>query len=114
MGSDLLNTTREKVMQFPGWYGNWARAALAESYGLLQIECTGPDALANLRQLQKILPSTAIICAAENNSSLPIFENKFAAGINLIFICFGNTCYEPVTNVDQAMEIIQDIFGFIE
>lgn len=114
IGATLLNSVRQQVIQYPAWYSNWGRSAQAEAIGILQIECTGPDAIDNCKSLQKMLPSWTVFAAAVSESSLPVFENKFIAGENRIYICQGTHCFEPVGNIDQAIDLVRDVMGYEE
>ena len=112
IGKKQLTSVKQQVKQHPGWYSYWARAAQIEAIGLLQIECTGPNALENVMMIQKTLPSWGIYCAAVNQSDLPIFNNKFKENKNQIFVCLGNTCYDPIENPENAIDLARDLLGF--
>jgi uncharacterized protein YyaL (SSP411 family) len=45
MGMDLLGFVKKQLTEYPGWYSNWGRLALASSSGFIQISCTGPKTL---------------------------------------------------------------------
>lgn len=110
MSHQMLNAVRGQVKKYPGWYSGWAQLALNEAYQTLQTEICGPDALKNLQSIHAHLPTCMVLAHADAASTLPIVKDKNIEQ-NQIYLCFDKACMEPVTEVPQALEIIEDVWG---
>jgi uncharacterized protein YyaL (SSP411 family) len=110
MSHQMLHAVRGQVKKYPGWYSGWAQLALNEAYQTLQTEICGPDARKNLQSIRAHLPTCMVLAHADAASTLPIVQDK-NTGQNQIYLCFDKACMEPVAEVPQALEIIEDIWG---
>jgi uncharacterized protein YyaL (SSP411 family) len=110
MGMDLLGFVRKTMMEYPGWYSNWGRLALASSSGFIQVTCCGPGSGEAAQKLCSTLPAHAQISFAETQSELPQFTGKKMDSLH-IYVCLGKTCLEPVHSAEQAIDMIQDLIS---
>jgi hypothetical protein len=110
MGKDLLGFVKKQLMEFPGWYSNWGRLALASSGGFIQVSCTGPGSQQAAQKMCSVLPAHAQISFAESASDLPQFTGKKTDTLH-IYVCLGETCLEPVHTAEQAIDMIQDLIS---
>jgi uncharacterized protein YyaL (SSP411 family) len=110
MGMDLLGFVKKQLTEYPGWYSNWGRLALASSSGFIQISCTGPGSGQVAQKLCFALPAHAQISFAENTDDLPQFTGKKTDTLH-IYVCLGETCLEPVHTAEQAIDMIQDLIS---
>ncbi|NBP06271.1 MAG: hypothetical protein EBV15_08660 [Bacteroidetes bacterium] len=110
MGMDLLGFVKKQLVEYPGWYSNWGRLAMASSCGFMQITCTGPGAREAAQKLCFALPSHAQISFAETPSDLPQFSGKKMDALHM-YVCLGETCLEPVHTAEQAIEMLQDLIS---
>ncbi|MBU6324332.1 MAG: thioredoxin domain-containing protein, partial [Bacteroidetes bacterium] len=110
ISSRQLDAVRQQLKKFPGWYSGWAQVALMEAYGTVQMELCGPEAEDFTRELSSHLPTCMVLAHARNNSVLPLFQGK-PLNQSRIYICRDRECLEPVQGTDQAMEILDDLWG---
>lgn len=108
MAQNMIKSARQQIIKYPAWYSTWAQAAQAEAIGMIQVECTGPNAMKNARNIKRDLPSWALVAASDGNDSLEFMKNKTKENQDLIYICIGETCMQPVNSIEQAMEILED------
>lgn len=102
---DMAGTTRRYAYSF----GYWAQLIQRSIYGQKSVVITGPglkDAIAGFQK--KYLPQAFLLFAASGTKILPILENKFSDDKMHIFVCSGDRCLPPVTNVEQAIRLIND------
>ncbi len=113
---DLINRSHQMFAsvnkQFsthPAWYSNWGNIALSQGYGFVQVCCTGPNAVENANQLKPIISDNSLLITDEEGSSeIPLIIGKFKESQSLIYICYNQTCFEPVTNIEDALVILED------
>ncbi|MFN5218976.1 MAG: thioredoxin domain-containing protein [Sphingomonadales bacterium] len=110
MGMDLLGFVKKTMLEYPGWYSNWGRLALAGSSGFIQVACCGPGSDEAAKKLCFTLPAHAQVSFAETQSELPQFTGKKMDSLH-IYVCLGETCLEPVHSAEQAIDMIQDLIS---
>lgn len=97
----MCNYLKKHITDYPGYYANWASVSAAISKGVSTLAITGDNAVNLARQVQKQFLPFVFIAAANNDSSLPVFNNKFQPGKTLIYKCVNHTCDAPVENVSD-------------
>jgi len=110
MGMDLMGFVKKQLAEYPGWYSNWGRLALASSGGFIQVSCTGPDSQHAAQKMCFALPAHAQVSFTETESDLPQFTRKKTDTLH-IYVCLGETCLEPVHSAEQAIDMIQDLIS---
>jgi len=66
------------------------------------------NAFALLPNLQKDLPFNALIGGAFNNQSeVPLLQNRFKAGQTLFYVCTGTGCKMPVNTVAEVSDLLR-------
>jgi uncharacterized protein YyaL (SSP411 family) len=102
---DMAGTTRRYAYSF----GYWAQLIQRSIYGQKTVVVAGADARdAVLKFYQSYLPQAFPLFITSENKYLPILENKFSDDKMHIFVCSGDRCLPPVTNVAQAIRLIND------
>jgi len=110
MGMDLLGFVKKQLAEYPGWYSNWGRLALASSGGFIQVSCTGPGSRKAAQKMCFALPAHAQVSFSETECILPQFTGKNTDSLH-IYVCLGETCLEPVHSAEQAIDMIQDLIS---
>jgi len=103
----LLSQAKEMTNSYPSWHTGWARLFLIESVG------NGHAVLHNWQGEIKIkgeLPSWFTIFKSNSESELHWlkYTEKQSSGI---YTCIGDTCFEPVKELESAAEIIADYYS---
>lgn len=97
----MCNYLKKHITDYPGYYANWASVSAAISKGVTTIAIAGDNAVNLAHQVQKQFHPFVLIAAANNTSSLPVFNNKFKPGKTLIYKCVNHSCDAPVENVSD-------------
>lgn len=84
----------------------WASLFLKMMEVKTEVVVTGPNCFEFAKELKEKLPNFIFTLAAETQSSLPIFENRFILGQNRIFICINQVCNLPYNDVDSALKFL--------
>jgi uncharacterized protein YyaL (SSP411 family) len=87
-------------------YANWASLLLNFIHQPSTFVVTGPQAAALRNEMAKNFHPFIIYAGAETKATLAIFENRFKANENWIYICKNNNCALPVQNIAAALPLI--------
>ena len=101
LANTLLLQVSSPMIQSPGWYFNWSRLAQSITLGGCHIKIDGGHRQ-NLKPLYQHLPSWTTLEYNENNAEMQIM------------VCCNNTCFPPVNNMAQALEIAIDCCALSE
>ncbi len=101
LANTLLLQVSSPMIQSPGWYFNWSRLAQSITLGGCHIKIDGGHRQ-NLKPLYQYLPSWTTLEYNENNAEMQIM------------VCCNNTCFPPVNNMAQALEIAIDCCALSE
>jgi uncharacterized protein YyaL (SSP411 family) len=106
---NLLNQMVPQLTKFPGWYNNWTRLYMQATCGQSTVALSNHHHLADVLKIKSNLPSWIHVNSINENSVVQWLSHKVESQPQ-IFVCTGNQCFEPVDSVDQAIEILDDIF----
>ncbi len=95
----MLNNLQKYFVAYPSSYSVWASQAISLAQGITTLVITGPDAFRNASILNQKYLNTFLIAAAQKDSGLTLFLNRFKPEQNLIFRCKNQTCDTPLTSI---------------
>lgn len=81
----------------------WARLMFYFVNEFYEVAITGKDAPENLTKIYNAPVTRKVVAAAESSGILPIFENRFKNGENMIYVCADHVCQKPVESADEAI-----------
>ncbi|MEM9931453.1 MAG: thioredoxin domain-containing protein, partial [Bacteroidota bacterium] len=96
------------VERYPTSFGQWARAALYESYPAKEVAIVGPTALALGLQLQREYHPHVAVMAHEKGDlvGFPLLEGRETSEQSQIFVCQDYMCQLPVDNLADAKALL--------
>ncbi|MDX9905380.1 MAG: thioredoxin domain-containing protein [Bacteroidales bacterium] len=100
----MVSGIREKALQFPSAFANWASVMLLTAFPYHFVVITGDDYPEKIATIRKHFHSQIFFCAARERSELPVFRDRFNEGQTMIYICTGRECLLPTTSVDEALQ----------
>ena len=106
---NLLSQMVPQLTKFPGWYNNWTRLYMQATCGQSTVALSNQNNVADVLKIKSHLPSWIHVNSINENSVVHWLNHKIESQPQ-IFVCTGNQCFEPVNSVDQAIEILDDIF----
>jgi uncharacterized protein YyaL (SSP411 family) len=107
MGREMLKPLRSMILEKPEWYCNWSRVAQLEAIGFIQISITGTNGKTTMKSLIPTLPSWVAL-GFETENPAPFLKHK-VGNTESIFVCINETCFEPLVQLDQAIEVLEDL-----
>jgi len=97
----MIDTQRPLMSKYPSGFTHWAQALhLLENQQLIVVR--GPGAKNALSTLRRILPLGILTAAAENDSSIPVVNDKPTAAKLQYWMCDRRGCRPPVSEIDQV------------
>ena len=103
LSKTLLHQVAKPMIQNPGWYFNWSKLAQAITLGGCHIKLESPA-----NQPQEQWSSSEILEIAKQLPSWTTIEFKSGTQKKQIEVCANQTCFAPVSEINQALEIALD------
>jgi uncharacterized protein YyaL (SSP411 family) len=101
MSEQMLRNMRTSILESPAWHAKWAQLILMLVFPHFEIAITGPQALVYRPQLEKPYYPNRVFAGGKSESTLPILQHRFREETT-IYLCQGNTCQAPTTEVSEA------------
>lgn len=95
----MVVNMQQRIAAYPASYAYWATQAALIANGLTTVVISGPDAYKNAGLLNHGFNPGVLIAASVEKSGLPLFNDRFRQGQNLIFQCKDNVCAAPVSSI---------------
>ena len=105
----MVAGVQSAVAENPAAYAKWNHLYLKHAYSFLEIAITGKNASELYAGMMKNYYPNSIIAGTREESSIPIFEERFIPGETYIYVCENRSCKRPVTSAEEADELIREI-----
>jgi len=105
MSAQMLSNVYDAMPAYGSGYSNWAILSLWHINGFNQVVITGRDSSAVHQSLYVNYFPNAFLMSAMKQSKLPLFKDKFGKETT-IYVCEGNTCQLPTTDIEAVKKII--------
>ncbi|MCB2221277.1 MAG: thioredoxin domain-containing protein [Bacteroidetes bacterium] len=102
----MLSGIEEKMLQFPSAFTNWGIQLMNLVYPYHTFVITGPETFKEAKLGHGNFLPNVLFAGAEENSSLPVFNDRFSPHKTQIFVCTGKACLLPVERMDDAIDQI--------
>lgn len=106
----MVSTMQEVVLTTDeaAYFYNWAFLLLQNASTTHEVVIMGKEWKAKTALLFPQYLPNAIFMGGDANSALPLTENKFIEGKNIIYVCQNRICKLPVESADKALELLSD------
>ena len=84
----------------------WFWSSLNYSSSFFELAISGPDAKEKAKELSLEYLPNAIIAANNEPSDFYLLKERFFKDETYIYVCVNNTCKFPVTNIKEALKLI--------
>ncbi|PKP50450.1 MAG: thioredoxin domain-containing protein [Bacteroidetes bacterium HGW-Bacteroidetes-11] len=98
---NMVMNMKNRIQAYPSSHSHWAQVVAMQVKGVTTVVATGTQARKYAETLRRKHKPYTIFAAAENESKLPIFNNRFKKDESLIYICRGSVCDAPVNNPNE-------------
>jgi uncharacterized protein YyaL (SSP411 family) len=96
----------DMVTKDPSFFSNWLRLMQWFVQPPYEVVIVGRKAEDYRSRFEKLYHPGIILAGGTHEGNLPILKNRFKLGKTQIYICQGQVCQEPLSNVEEAMEKI--------
>ncbi|MEM6802914.1 MAG: thioredoxin domain-containing protein [Bacteroidota bacterium] len=100
---NMFAKIKEDLISYPGWFAHWGQLILKDIFPHYEIAITGQNAFSLKEALSKRYNPNRLFAAAVSDSKLPILQQRFTDK-DMIYVCQGNVCQLPVSEVEAAWE----------
>lgn len=104
----MLHNMLPTIAEYPSGYSNWLNLYLNFSETFYEVVVTGEQAISVTNQLQQHYYPNTLLAGTTSDSNNPLFKGRYKADGTYIFICQDNACKFPVTEVNEALQLMQE------
>lgn len=103
-----LGKLSEMIINYPTSFGEWNCLFIILFKGVKEIVITGPDFKTNKKILLKEFIPEKIFQSSNDlkDYNFPLINNRIEEGRNLIYICENYQCIQPISSIDEAINIL--------
>jgi uncharacterized protein YyaL (SSP411 family) len=98
----MLQTIMADDKESGYYYAHWYRLYALLSYDLFEVAIVGPDATEKRTNWIPSFYPNVLFLGSEEDSKLPLLEDKWQEGSTIIYVCKEKVCRLPVKTVSAA------------
>lgn len=104
----MLNNMLPQIekAQASDYYSNWLQLNADLIKPTYEVAIVGPDAVAKAKEMNANYLANAIILGGTDEGSLALLKEKLQEGETMIYVCQNKVCKFPVTEVDEALKLM--------
>jgi uncharacterized protein len=103
----MLQRITSRFVKYPMALPNWGLMMLNLTEPYFEIVICGKGSEKKFLEMQNEFIPNALWAFSEDESTLPIFKDRYAAGKSQIYICREGSCLLPLTDVVEALELLK-------
>ena len=106
--SKMLHNVRPEIETYPSGYSNWLD--LTENYKnkYYEIVIVGKDANSKIKELNTSYLPNALVAGSLKKSTNPLLKYRYIDNETLIYVCVNNSCKLPVSEVSEALKLLNN------
>jgi uncharacterized protein YyaL (SSP411 family) len=104
ISEQMLNNVKERMETYPSGHSNWAQLMLGYVFPYYEIAITGPECDRRREEFGAHYLPNRMFLGSDQESKLPLLENKLLGNSTTIFVCENKVCQLPVASVDEALK----------
>jgi len=107
MISKMVQHITPQFSKYPMAYANWGTLMLKQTQPYFEVAVCGINSNILLNQLQMNYHPNILWAHSSSESSIPLLQNRFQMGNDLIYICQEGVCQLPVKSAEEALELMR-------
>ena len=106
--SKMLHNVQPEIEIYPSGYSNWLD--LSENYKnkYYEIVIVGKDAKSKIKEINTSYLPNALVAGSLKESTKPLLKYRYIDDETLIYVCVNNSCKLPVSEVSEALKLINN------
>ncbi len=103
----MLQAIQSQIATYPSGYANWLKLMLNYTENFYEVVVAGADAMHTIQELNTHYIPNKLVAGSTKPATSPLLEGRFVDGQTLIYICVDNACKFPVSEINEALELIE-------
>jgi uncharacterized protein YyaL (SSP411 family) len=102
----MLHNVQPEIESYPSSYSNWLDLIANHQGKFFEIVVVGADALEKIKALNSQFLPNILIAGSIVDSKKPLLNYRYVDGETMIYVCVNNVCKLPVSEVSEAVKLI--------
>lgn len=102
----MLNNISAEMESYPSSFSNWLDLMLNYTNNYYEVAIAGTNAFSKIHELNETYVPNKILAATETENEMPLLLNRFNDDETMIFVCVNKACKLPVSEVEDALKLI--------
>ena len=107
LSGQMLNNVQHDISSYGSGYSNWGMLFLSYAGKFHEVAIVGNSVDEKREQLLQYYLPDMIFAGSPGESELPLLRDRFTEGRTLIYVCENKTCQLPVSEVKEALGLMQ-------
>ena len=107
IATTMLHNMMPELKKYPSAFSNWMDLMLNYTNNYYEVAIIGNQAIEKVHFLNKKFIPNKLIAGSNNENDLPLLKNRYSEDKTLIYVCVDKACQFPVSEVDQAINLIR-------
>lgn len=103
----MLNNIKPEMQEYPSGFSNWYDLMLNYTNPFYEVAIVGNDAKQKLTELNTHYIPNKLVAASTKENNLPLLESRYNPEKTLIYICVNKACKLPVSEIKEAIKLIE-------
>jgi len=96
-----------ELKKYPSAFSNWMDLMLNYTNNYYEVAIIGEHAKEKVDTLNKTYLPNKLIAGSYGENDLPLLKGRYSKGKTFIYVCVNKACKLPVSQVEQAINLIQ-------
>lgn len=107
----MMNSMHKTVTDNPQNHANWLHLFTLMSHNFYEVVVIGENyELKSKTILESYLPNVILAASKSDTNNIPLLKDRYVHGKTLIYTCEQGACQLPVTETNEALELINTKF----
>jgi uncharacterized protein YyaL (SSP411 family) len=103
ISQNMLNNVKINALKYGAYYANWDILMAWIADKPFEVAIVGNEVESKRKEFESHYLPNVFLSGAKMQSKLALLENKFIENQTTIYVCRDKTCYQPSTEVKQAL-----------
>ena len=102
----MLHNVQPEIASYPSGYSNWLDLMTNYQHNYFEVVIVGDDAFEKLLEINKKYLPHILIAGSATDKKNPLLNLRYVEGETLIYVCVNNACKLPVSQVTEAIKLL--------
>ena len=102
----MLHNVQPEIASYPSGYSNWLDLLLNYQQNYFEVVIVGDNAFEKLSEINKKYLPHIMLAGSTSDKEKPLLKLRYIEEETLIYVCVNNACKLPVTEINDAIKLI--------